>query len=114
MTLALTLLLVVFLLVVGPLRIIGFAPVRSDAAGLGIPYVVYRWLGASEVLSAGLLLWGLATPPVAVGTAVYLAAGATAALVLHIRAGDPLNRWAGAFAAAALAVAVAVTSALTA
>ncbi|GLY29418.1 DoxX family protein [Kineosporia sp. NBRC 101731] len=106
--------LVLFLLVVGPLRIVGFAPVRQDAEGLGIPYVVYRWLGASEVLCAGLIVAGLVQPWVATGAAIYLAVGAVGAMILHLRAGDPAGRWVSAFCAAALATAVAVLIGLSA
>jgi hypothetical protein len=108
--LILTGVLVLFLLVVGPLRIMGYAPIKADAAGLGIPYVVYRWLGVSEVLCAGLLIIGLTVHPLTAVAAGYLSVGAGTALVLHVRAGDPANRWAGAFAAAVLAAAVGVLS----
>jgi hypothetical protein len=110
--LILTGMLVLFLVVVGPLRIVGYAPIRADAAGLGIPYVVYRWLGVSEVVCACLLIAGLAAHPLMAVAAIYLTVGAGTAMVLHVRAGDPVNRWVGAFAAAALAAAVGVLSIL--
>ncbi|WP_433190966.1 DoxX family protein [Actinoallomurus sp. CA-150999] len=113
MSITLTIILAIFLVVVGSLRIAGYPPIRSDAERFGIPYIAYRWLGASELICAAILISGLAFWPLAFAAAAYMAAGAAGALLLHVRAGDPMNRRVGALAVVLMAASVGLMSAFS-
>jgi putative oxidoreductase len=106
----LTIVLSLFMLVVGPLRVIGIPIARSDAKKFGIPFPIYRLFGVVEVLGAIALVAGLAVPVVSVVAAIVLALLGIGAVVVHVRAREPAVKVTLATLTAAATVVLAVLS----
>ncbi|MZF88218.1 DoxX family protein [Streptomyces sp. SID5643] len=98
-TLAVTLSLV--LLPLGLAKIAAVPFMREAATHLGMSTGLYRVVGTLELAGAAGLLLGLASAPLGVAAAAGLALLMVAAVVVHLRQGDPPVR---ALPAAVLAV----------
>ncbi|MBX9363691.1 DoxX family protein [Streptomyces sp. WAC04114] len=92
MTTAQTTLAVALSLVLLPLGLAKIAAVpfmRQAAAHVGMSMGLYRVIGTLELAGAAGLLIGLATAPLGVAAAAGLALLMVAAVVVHLRQGDP-------------------------
>ncbi|MYS91641.1 MULTISPECIES: DoxX family protein [Streptomyces] len=92
MTTAHTTLAVALALVFLPLGLAKIATVpfmRQAAAHLDMSPGLYRVIGTLEVAGAAGLLFGLASAPLGLAAAAGLAALMVAAVVVHLRHGDP-------------------------
>jgi uncharacterized membrane protein YphA (DoxX/SURF4 family) len=78
----------VFYLFAGTLKLSGIPQVRERAAGLNLPFERYRLFGVAEVLAGAGLLIGLSVPELARAAALFLALLMVVLVGLHVRAGS--------------------------
>ena len=90
-------------------KIAGTAAMRADAQRFGFSHPVYRTIGALELCASAGLVAGLFFWPLRLAAALGLAALTVGAVIVHLKAKDPVAKASGAGVVVVLAL---VTAAL--
>jgi len=98
----------VYYLLAGAIKLSGIPQVRERAAGLNLPFERYRLFGVAEAPAGAGLLIGLFVPELALAAALFLALLMVVLVGLHVRAGSGAGRLLQAVACSVATIALTV------